>query len=94
MNITGLVKVDLSEYVALDLLLFVGDAQVRAIYAQLVRSASKVELNIGSARDVHWDRRMVEVLGGAMRVTVVGSDSRGVAQATAALRALFSERAA
>lgn len=94
MNITGLVRIDLSEYVDRAWTLYVGDAVVRAIYARLVRGAARVELHIGDARDVHWDPRLVEMLAGTVRVTVVGADSRGVAQATDALRAVFKTSAA
>lgn len=85
MNVTGVVRVDLSGFVT-DQVLFVGDQEVHTIWKQLSAGPPRVELDIGDASSVRWDPRLVEMLTTTMRVTVVGTDARGVALATGALR--------
>jgi len=97
MRITATVTADLSGYVdRITGVLFIGDAEVRQLWPLFGHgsTSARYELNIGAARRVIWDPRLVEALAGCQQVSLTGENHAGVVAALASLQALFEGVAA
>lgn len=97
MRITATVTADLSGYVdRVTGHLFFGDAESYDLWNQLGHgpTPARYELNIGSAKQVHWDPRVVETLAGAQQVSITGERHAAVVAAMNSLQQLFEAAAA
>lgn len=97
MRITATVTADLSKYVdRITGQLFIGDSESYDLWKQLGHgpTPARYELNIGAAKKVHWDPRVVETLAGAQQVSITGERHAAVVAAMDSLQMLFEEAAA
>lgn len=89
MNVDSVVRLDLTAWVDDGYLhTWMHDRAVHHCYHQVgqIGTTETLLVDIGDARDVTWDRRLLELFEQASSVTVIGSHVRGVMVATTLLR--------